>query len=201
MANTIFDLYKLYQNQFGTTPYFIKNQPGTTEKIVYQIPESDRNKYSIDYTTKQIALNKKSVLGKDIWHPVTFWESANSNIEIDACTIGVNLVKTVITTAVSERKGAVHETFNIDDYRFNIKGFLIGKNRFFPEDDITMLKNLFETTQPVFLKGGYPELFLEETGQVIITALEFPEVEGKAQWIKPFSLSCISDFVQDLILE
>lgn len=200
MANN-FNIYDLYKATFGSTPYFIKNEPGQLEKIVYQIPESDRNKYSLDYTTKQIALNKKSVIGTDIWHPVTFWETANSNIEIEACTIGINLLKTVVRTPVSERKGTVKEIFNIDDYRFNIRGFLIGKNRFFPEEQIAMLKQLFETSQPVFLKGGYPEIFLEENAQVVITALDFPEVEGKAYWIRPFTLTCESDYIQDLILE
>lgn len=200
MANN-FDLFKLYKSTFGNSPYLVKSSPSNNEDIVYQIAESDRNKYSLDYTTKQIALNKKSVLGKDIWHPVTLWESNSVNIEIDACTIGVNLMKTIVRTAVSERKGTVKEIFNIDDYKFSIRGFLIGENRFFPEDQITILKNLFESQSPIFLRGGYPEIFLEENGQVVITSLDFPDVEGKAHWIRPFTMSLESDFIQDLILE
>ena len=205
MANNAFDLYKLYQTTFGGNAYFIENnkeKKGSDAFLnLFQIAESDRNKYSLDYTTKQIALNKKSTLGKDIWFPITFWLNTKEAIEIEACTIGVNLTKTIVKTAVSERKGTVKEQFNIDDYRFNIKGFLIGKNRFFPEDQITALKNLFETQEPVYLKGGYPELFLEENAQVVITSLDFPEVEGKSPFIRPFSLMCESDYIQDLILD
>ena len=201
MANNIFDIHKLYKSVFGSTPYFIKSEEPQEELELYQIAQSDRSKYTIDYTSKQIALNKKSVYGTDIWHPITFWESEFSKIEIEACTVAVNLLKTVVRTSVSERKGTVKEIFNIDDYRFSVRGLLIGKDRFFPEEQIAMLKKLFETTQPVFLKGGYPEIFLEENAQVVITALDFPDVEGKAHWIRPFTLTCESDYIQDLILE
>ncbi len=205
MSNNAFDLYKLYQTTFGGNGYFLKEneQKKGSDAFLnfFQVPQSDRNKYSIDYTTKQIALNKKSTLGKDIWCPITFWLNTKEAIEIEACTIGVNLSKQIIKTAVSERKGTVKEQFNIDDYRFNIKGFLIGKNRFFPEDQIAALKTIFETNEPVYLKGGYPELFLESNAQVVITSLDFPEVEGKSPFIRPFSLMCESDYIEDLILD
>lgn len=200
MANN-FDLFKLYKTVFGTTPYSIGMGNSQSEVIKYDITQSDRNKYSLDYTSKQIPLNKKSALGKDVWTPVTFWLNTNQAIEIDACTIGVNLSKQIIKTVVSERKGTVKEQFSTDDYRFNIKGFLMGTNRFFPEEQITALKNIFETNQPVFLKGGYPELFLEENAQVVITSLDFPEVEGKSPFIRPFTLMCESDYIENLILD
>jgi hypothetical protein len=200
MANN-FDLYSLYKSTFGTTPYSINKVNSQSEVLKYDIAESDRNRFALDYTSKQIALNKKSLLGKDIWTPVTFWLNTNQAIEIDACTIGVNLSKQIIKTVVSERKGTVKEQFNIDDYRFNIKGFLMGTNRFFPEDQIAALKNIFETNEPVYLKGGYPELFLEENAQVVITSLDFPEVEGKSPYIRPFSLMCESDYIENLILD
>ena len=201
MANN-FDLFKLYKSTFGNAPYFIKKDgQTTTEETNYFIEKSDRTAASIDYTSKQIALNKKSMLGKDIWFPIEFWLNTNQAMEIEACTIGVNLNKTIIKTAVSERKGTVKEQFNVDDYRFNIKGFLIGKNRFFPEDQIAALKTIFETTEPVYLRGGYPEIFLEENAQVVITSLDFPEVEGKSPFIRPFSLMCESDYIEDLILD
>ncbi|MGV9003953.1 DUF6046 domain-containing protein [Flavobacterium sp.] len=200
MANN-FNLFSLYKSTFGNAPYFVKDTNSNSEVITYDIPRADRQRTTIDYTTKQIALNKKSMLGKDIWFPVTFWLNDAENIEIEACTIGVQLSKTIVKTAVSERKGTVKEQFNIDDYRFTIKGFLIGKNRLFPEDQINMLKNIFETNDPVYLKGGYPELFLEENAQVVLTSLDFPEVEGKSPFIRPFSLMCESDYIEDLILD
>jgi hypothetical protein len=99
---------------------------------------------------------------------------------------------------VSERKGSVKECFSIDDYKFTIRGFLIGENRKFPEKEIQKLRRLAETTKAVELHGGYPELFLDESCRIAIESLEFPEVQGKQNWIRPFTLNCESDFIQDL---
>jgi hypothetical protein len=184
---SIFDLQALYKTYFN--------------KLPYHLPDNDRPKGSIDYSKNNIALNKIGAYGKDIWFPITFWINEKTSLEIEACTVAVNLSKTIIKTAVSERKGTVHETFGIDDYKFTIKGFLIGKNRFFPEDQINQLKEIFETTEPVLLKGGYPEVFLGDTCHVVIATLDFPEVQGKSPWIRPFSLTCESDFIQDIIIK
>jgi hypothetical protein len=124
--------------------------------------------------------------------------SDQKKIEIEACTIGVNLSKTIIRTAVSERKGTVKECFAIDDYKFTIKGFLIGKNRMVPEDQIMLLKEWFETTEPIELHGGYPEIFLDESCRVAVSSLNFPEVQGKATWIRPFDMTLETDYIQDL---
>lgn len=202
---SIFDLQTLYKTYFNKSPYYITpkgSEKPVTQDIVYSgIPENDRRKGSIDYSSKQIALNKIGAYGQDIWFPIEFWKSTEKVLEIDACTVAVNLSKTIIKTAVSERKGSVHEVFGVDDYKFTIKGFLIGKNRFFPEDQINKLKEIFETTEPVSLHGGYPELFLDESCRVVIATLDFPEVQGKSPWIRPFNLTCESDFIQDLIIE
>ena len=112
----------------------------------------------------------------------------------------VNLSKTIIKTVVSERKGTIKECFSFDDYKFTIRGFLIGKNRAFPEDQIRTLKNIFESPNPVDLQGGYPEMFLEDNGKIVIQTLDFPEVQGKCPWIRPFSMTCESDYIEDLII-
>jgi hypothetical protein len=124
------------------------------------------------------------------------WE--NINIAIDACTVSVNMINTIISTPVVERKGTVNEIVNLDDYKFTIRGFLIGKNRLVPEDDIMKLTALRESTREKTLHGGYPELFLDETCRVVISELEFPEVQGQNHWIRPFTLTCKSDFITDL---
>ncbi|MNY27607.1 hypothetical protein D3C86_1615190 [compost metagenome] len=109
-------------------------------------------------------------------------------------------MKEIIRTPVSERKGKVKECFAIDDYRFSIKGFLIGKNRLVPEDQIQQLKDWFETTEPIELHGGYPEIFLDESCRVAVSNLDFPEVQGKAPWIRPFTMTIETDYIQDLII-
>lgn len=209
-TNTAFDLLKLYKTYFNNQPYFVsgdENKPLTQEPGYSITTENPRPKGSIDYSSKNIAFNKIGAYGQDIWFPITFKSTVEEKgklipveIEIEACTVGVNLVKEIIRTPVSERNGKVKEFFAIDDYRFNIKGFLIGKNRLVPEDQILKLKSIFETIHPVELHGGYPEIFLENSCRVAISNLDFPEVQGKAPWIRPFSMTVETDYIEDLII-
>lgn len=210
-TNTIFDLHALYKVQFGNAPYFIANKDSNgplTQEPGYSIQtENPRPKGSIDYSSNNIAFNKIGAYGQDIWFPVTLKTTVKKGnqkeiitIEIEACTVGVNLGKEIIRTQVSERKGRVKECFSIDDYRFAIKGFLIGKNRFVPEDQIQQLKKIFESTEDVYLLGGYPEIFLDDSCRVAMCNLDFPEVQGKAPWIRPFTMILETDYIKDLII-
>ena len=201
MANN-FDLHNLYKQIFNR-PFSIPEDVGVTPEELggYQVPANSRERGSIQYSNQNIAFNKINALGKDVWFPVTIWMGNDKYIDIDACTIGVNVTKTIARTSLSERKGTVKEQFNIDDYKFNVRGFLIGKDRRVPEADILLLREMFESNQPIFLTGGYPELFLEEDGRVAVTNLVFPEVEGKSHYIRPFSLTAESDYINNLIID
>ena len=204
-TNTAFDLAKLYKTYFNNTPYFVNDKDADapyTQTPGYTITTDNPSpKGSIDYSSKNIAFNKIGTYGQAIWFPVELRKSSQKVIEIEACTVAVNMTKTIIRTAVSERKGTVKECFSIDDYRFTIKGFLIGKNKLVPEDQILALKDWFETTEPIELHGGYPEIFLDDSCRVAVSALDFPEVQGKATWIRPFNMTVETDYIQDLILE
>ncbi|WP_312398813.1 DUF6046 domain-containing protein [Chryseobacterium sp.] len=198
---TQFDLAELYKTYFSKTPYHIPDSGFKDNEITVGSGESaNKHRGKIRNNKAGIAFNRVTTKGQDIWFPAEFRINGNANdpLIIDACTIAVNLSKTIVRTAVSERKGTVKEMFNIDDYKFTIRGFLIGKGRTVPEDDISKLKTIFETGEPVSLNGGYPELFLEKSNRVAITSLEFPEVQGKAYWIRPFTLTCESDFIADV---
>lgn len=202
-TNNAFDLLKLYKTYFLNTPYFVSaNGKGVTEEPGYSITsENPRPRGTIDFSSKNIAFNKIGSYGQSIWFPIELWKANQQLLEIDACTVGVNLSKTIIRTAVSERHGTVKECFSIDDYKFNVKGFLIGKNRRVPEDQILKLKEWFETTEPIELHGSFIELFMNDSScRVAVASLDFPEVQGKAPWIRPFSMSIETDFINDLKL-
>lgn len=204
---TIFDLNNLYKEYFGKSPFYVGAQGEVTQNInSLNIPKNETPKGMIHLSKKNIEFNKIGKYGQDIWFPVELRGHKGKgddfeimNISIDACTIAVNIAKTIIRTAVSERKGTVKEIFNVDDYKFTVRGFLIGKNRRVPEGGIQTLKELFESTNPVTMHGGYPEMFLDATCQVSISALEFPETQGTQHWIRPFIMTIESDFINDLI--
>lgn len=200
-TNNVFDLLKLYKTYFDKTPYFVQNnqdKPLSKEPGFAVTIQNPRKKGSIEYSSKNIAFNKIGSYGQDIWFPIELRKSGKKVIEIDACTTSVNMVKEIIRTPVSERKGKVKECFAIDDYRFNIKGFLIGKDRRVPEDQILQLKDWFETTEPIELHGGYVEIFLDKSCRVAVSNMEFPEVQGKAPWIRPFTMTIETDYIDDL---
>lgn len=201
-----FDLQDLYKTYFNKQTYYIapKSEDKTkVEPILYTgIPENMRPKGSIDYSIVNKQPFNKVVLGRDIWFPIKFQVDKDLFLEIDVCTIGVNISKTVIQTAVSERKGTVHEQFAIDDYKFTINGFLIAKGNFaFPETEILKLTEISESITQVELHGGYPEMFLDKSCAVDILTLDFPPVEGKNPRVRPFTLTCISNFIQNLIID
>lgn len=207
---TVFDLSKIYKEYFGKQPYFVtpkgSSEPTTSDINYTGIPTNSTPRGFIHYSKTNQPFNKIGLYGQDIWFPIKLNGfqvennkiSKNIELEIDAVTVSVNSMKTIIRTPVSERKGTVKEIFNIDDYKFTIRGFLIGKNRKVPEQEILDLKLLFESSEEVKLFGGYPELFLDTTCRVVISSLEFPEVQGKAHWIHPFVMQCESDYITDL---
>ncbi|MEI7486872.1 MAG: DUF6046 domain-containing protein [Chryseobacterium sp.] len=205
-ANVI-DVYKLYGEIFGRHSYHVPESKPLNLDVLYSgIPQNERPRGTIHYskTTGQ-AFNKSGFYGQDIWFPIELQGSkieqekvVNITIPIDICAVSVNLVSTIVNTPVVERKGTVTEIINHEDYKFTIRGFLIGKNRTVPEQEILDLVALKESTQEKKLLGGYPALFLDKTSRIVISDLEFPEVQGQNHWIRPFSLSCKSDFITDL---
>lgn len=205
-----FNLVDLYKEYFAKNPYHVSTagqiQP-LTEPIYSGIPQNPHPRGTIHISRFNQSFNKIGAYGQDIWHPVKIKTSIiNANgtvddleLEIDVCTTNVQLIKNIVRTPVVERKGAVVEICNIENPRFTIRGFLIDKNRQVPENEILILQRMFETTSPVFLQGGYIDLFLDQTDVTVISSLEFPEVQGRSHWIRPFTLQCEADFITDLI--
>ena len=189
----IFNLYDLYKEYFGRASYYIE-------------PDSNiAPRGTIHYSNKNIKFNKIGAYGQDIWFPIELRGGKIENNEwtgiilpIDICTISVNMATTVVSTPVVERKGTVNEIVNIDDYKITVRGFFIGKNRTVPEDQIRALIDIKESTMSPTMHGGYPEMFLDESCNVVFTELEFPEVQGQTPWVRPFTFTCKSDFIKDL---
>lgn len=206
-ANT-FNLVTLYKEYFGRGSYHIDNdnQTSVAENILYSgIPKNPRPRGTIHKSKFNQDFNKIGAYGQDIWFPIKlqgfqmlYSQPTIHTLEIDACTVSVSMKTNIVRTPIVLRKGCVHEIVNIDDYQFTIRGFLIGKNRTVPENEIEKLKYFSESLYPVELHGGYVELFLLKSCRVQIESVEFPEVQGQNHWIRPFTLICSSDFVEDM---
>lgn len=205
----IFDLYKIYKDYFDKNSYYI-DKNGTKNKFTQEdefsgIQKNPHPKGKIHLSRTNQPFNKIGAYGQNIWFPIKLQgfeiqagQPTIHTLEIDICTVSTKLTTGIIRTPVSDRKGCVHEIVNYEDTKFTIRGFLIGKNRQVPEDEIIKLKYFLESLYPVEMHGGYVELFLDKSCRIRITNLDFPEVQGQTHWIRPFSFECESDYLDDL---
>lgn len=145
---------------------------------------------------------RENIMGREVFLPIRLSGANGLSIACPCATIRVQGTKSVIRTAVSERIGTVKEMFQIGDYVFTIKGVLIAPTgKSFPDDDIYILRQLFESTEHVLLHNSLSDMFLDTTRYVCITDLEFPDVQGKSLRMRPFQLTCESDYIDSLILK
>lgn len=145
-------------------------------------------------------VDKSDILGRTVFLPITL-NCGQEKLTIPCATIRIIGQKTIVRTAISERRGTVKEQFSVGDYEFAINGVLVADKSMIPDKDILMLKNFYESTVPVELHNAISDFFLDSSCQVCITALEFPETQGKTVRHRPFSLTCESDYVNTLTLD
>ncbi|WP_312394736.1 DUF6046 domain-containing protein [Chryseobacterium sp.] len=206
-ANVI-NLGKLYGEVFGRHSYKVDEPKPINLNITYSgISENDKPRGFKHKSLGGQVFNKTGAYGQDIWFPVELCSHRKENgklekisVPIDICTVSVNRVTTIVNTSVVERKGTVTEIINHEDYKFTIRGFLVGENRTVPEKAMKDLVAIQESMNKKMLYGAYPEMFLDKSCQIVISELEFPEVQGQNHWIRPFSLQCKSDFITELEL-
>lgn len=161
--------------------------------------------YNIDART---APRLQTVMGQDISYinaqgyevflPVIL-RSGNTSITIDIATIRITGKKTIISTPVAERQGTVKEQYTIGDWMITVKGVLQGKGGNFPDEEMLLIKELYQTTEPVYLDNALADLFLDTTNKVVIQSVEFFESEGKSLRHKAFTMQLESDFIDNLI--
>jgi hypothetical protein len=188
MSFLLNDIELLYRNTFGGKPYRINGQKE-------EVSQLSGSALTADY------------LGKEIWLPVKF---VNLNKAIFGATevllpysvIKMSAKKTIVKTPLVERKGTVKELYSIDDFNISLKGFVIDEeNRIWPEQELTILKKLFDLNEAIEFDNALSNIFLDKDTRVVIENLELPEVEGGRKHIRPFSLTLESDSVFTLELE
>lgn len=193
----LIDLQNIYNSYFQPKYAIQKTQQGSEVPAYGMIPTKVDN----SVTVLGNSISKKNALGIEVFLPITLKVSETLKLTIDCCTIRVTGKKTIIRTPVSERKGSVKEQFNIEDYQFSVKGVLIGENQKFPDDQIIMLRKIFESDQPVKIENALAELFLDQSNQIAISEYEFQETEGRTLRHKAFTFTAESDFIDTLTLK
>lgn len=171
----------------------------------FQEPYKIQDKFSKEALQKKNNIRDISLYGdykgKQVFLPVTLVKDAQTSLYIPCATIRISSQKNIIRTVVSERAGTVKEQFNVGDYQIAIKGVLLGELGRFPDKQILVLKDIYQSSQTVEIHNALVELFMGASRKIVITALEFPEVQGKEPKYRPFTLSCESDFIDTLIID
>lgn len=207
----VFNLVEIYKEYFPKNSYFIDNLGNNNlmnDKENYNL-NGHKNPHPKGFIHKSTrtgqTFNKIGDYGQNIWFPIKlesfemlFGKPVFHTLEIDICTVSVNLPTNIVSTPILGRKGCVHEIVSLPPNRYTVRGFLIGKNRTVPEAEILKLKHFHETLMPVTMHGGYVELFLFKSCKIIIESIEFPEVQGKNHWIRPFTMVCYNDDIEDM---
>jgi Domain of unknown function (DUF6046) len=194
MAEISFDLSTLFEQTFGYRTQAFS-------------PEFDP---LINNSNSQFYAN--DALGNEYFLPVTItWQQATPIGQSTTATswdlpypiVSITARKTIIETALTERRGTVKELINSKDFEITVKGFIIGDDNEFPQDDVTMLRTLYEQNAAVGIANALTDIFLlrpDRSGsdQVVITGLHLPEVKGIKN-VRPYQLTMLSDEPFNLI--
>ena len=179
--------------------------------MIFQLPDKIRNTYfggaySIEPKEIKERVTRYGIeyvsqlLGREIYLPVTL-ECKNEVLRLEACTISLSGTKTIIKTKLSERVGSVKEQFNIDEYKFNIKGVFINRDDGFPEDEVSMLQRFYESTKPVTMTNALVDLIIPSPTRICIETLQLMgEVVSKSYRHVPYEFVATSDTIDTLVV-
>lgn len=195
----VFDLNRLYGQVFGKSTEVDFNSGSDTvapdsKPLKFNIKPEEANKYSA-LGTPYFEIIKGDFMGRECFLPVTI-----DGLKLPYSTIRINSKKTIIETPLINRKGAIIEQINIENYKIRLRGFFIGQNNQLPDEDITELKDIYEKNESVVLRNALSDIFLSADDKVVIKSLEIPEVRA-VQNVRPFELDIISDSEFTLIVE
>jgi hypothetical protein len=129
------------------------------------------------------------LLGREFFMPITI-----GGILIPFAVVGLRAKKTIVSTAMVERRGTVKELINVDDYEINIKGIVIEDDNLFPEAAIRELQELFLLNNSLDIRCPLTDIFLEGDDKVVIKEMNWPQVAG-VEHARPFEMVLESDLV------
>lgn len=171
----------------GGSPYYVQEGKASVFMPVTLSFEDD------DY----VATGGAGKVGDNGQKPNKSWRLPNPVVSIESR-------KHIIDTALTERKGTVKEMINTSDYVITIRGLIIGSTQDFPEDQIAMLRDVYEQNKTISIASVITDTFLlrpDRSGsdKVVITEMRLPVIQGVKN-VRPYELKLVSDETFNLIL-
>lgn len=198
MAITVLDLNSLFQTYWGMRPAGkvkvddfdgSKNYITTGSKMDLDNPtlvnvKSPSGNYGDYYASDS--------QGRSVFMPLTL-----GGIFLPYCWVSVKGNKRIVETPMTERRGMVREFIAMDDYSFDVKGFVIGHNGAFPEQEIEALRNLFERNEAIECSHRLTDIFLlsqQQAGQDLVVMYDLDINTNQAiEHVRGYSFTIKSD--------
>lgn len=197
MAILNYNLQDLFQSTFKYRPAEYKIDDPDGSKNYRTEPDAGDLKVDSIVNRKSEVGNYGSyyaadALGRTIFMPVTI-----GGTFLPYAWLTINGSKRIVETTMTERRGSVKEHISMDDYRINVKGFIIGHDGAFPEKQAEELKTLWERNEALEINCILTDIFLltgENGGQdkVVIEDFTLNENPG-VEHVRAFEMNLITD--------
>lgn len=115
----------------------------------------------------------------------------NASLTIDTVLMEVDIIKNVVMTPISGRKGTVKEYISLGDYEILIQGAIVSPYpNVFPKDDVTALRNLLELPKALAIASGFLQIF--SVHNIVVLHAKISEKMGSRNEV-PFFINAVSD--------
>lgn len=204
----IINVPQLFQQTFGSLPLVVKDASTVREEDNNYSVNDQKIKAEQEFTQKG-SLVKEMYRNVQVLLPIRFYNNDQLLIHLPYCTITeCGSEKGIVRTALPEQIGTVKEQFNIDDYKFSVSGFLISTERIFPEAEIDLLRQLYETGVAITMDNALSNIFLsnnrlkpDEQRRVVVTGFKIIGPSAGREHVIAFTMQIEADTVFTLELE
>lgn len=189
---TAFDIKRAFEDAFGFAPLNFD-----VEQIELH-REGDFSKLNSPYYITDAK-------GREIFLPVKL-----GGVQLPLPVIKLSGQKTIVETPLVNRRGSVKELISIEDYRITIKGIMLGDNGRYPEEQLFIMRDLWERNEALTIENILTDIFLirpsedgtpsdGEPDKVVIAKFDPMETKGFKGMI-PYQLDLIADQELELIV-
>ena len=200
---TEYNMQQLFQASFGSKPFKVTGSSDISTKESGYTLNSSKDILLTSLTGSTLSTQ---FYGIEIWLPVWFRDlppgiGENGTLFVPYAVVKINGTKLIVRSQVADSYASAIESSKLNDYSISIKGFLIDKNRQWPEKELLDFGKLFYTNISIGLDNALTNIFLKKSDKVVITSFDLPEVQGGRKHVRPFSMQLKSDSIFNLTID
>lgn len=138
-------------------------------------------------------------LGLPIFQKVVFKQSGKEPLFLGDTLVSFSLSRTIVKTQVNGLDGTIKEFISNNDYKVNIKGFLVSDNPYkAPEKQIRAFRQWFaETKRQIQVEGRMFDVL--RISSIVVEDFDLPKLPGYVG-LQPYEINALSDFNESAFL-